>query len=72
MTSRRSSTAIQPCGPSLEATHPVVRALEHADALSDYRTMSPMTKTEVLDLLEENRDARGEANWKKMGTAQAG
>lgn len=26
-----------------------------------------MTKTEVLDLLKENRDARGEANWKEMG-----
>ena len=26
-----------------------------------------MTKIEVLDLLKENRDARGEANWKEMG-----
>jgi hypothetical protein len=25
-----------------------------------------MTKTEVLDLLEENRNARGEAHWKQM------
>jgi len=28
-----------------------------------------MTKTEVLALLKENRDARGEANWKAMGTS---
>ena len=26
-----------------------------------------MTKTGVLDLLKENRDARGEANWRKWG-----
>lgn len=31
-----------------------------------------MTKTEVLALLEENRDARGEANWKEMGDRTAG
>jgi len=31
-----------------------------------------MTKTEVLDLLEENRDARGEANWKAMGERTGG
>jgi hypothetical protein len=31
-----------------------------------------MTKIEVLDLLEENRDARGEANWRRWATAQAG
>jgi 3-methyladenine DNA glycosylase AlkD len=31
-----------------------------------------MTKTEVLDLLEQNRDARGEANWKKMGARTGG
>jgi 3-methyladenine DNA glycosylase AlkD len=31
-----------------------------------------MTKTEVLDLLEENRDARGEANWKEMGGRTGG
>ena len=31
-----------------------------------------MTKTEVLDLLKENRDARGEANWKKMGDLTGG
>jgi 3-methyladenine DNA glycosylase AlkD len=31
-----------------------------------------MTKTEVLDLLEENRDARGEANWKEMGDRTGG
>ena len=31
-----------------------------------------MTKTEVLDLLEENRDARGEANWKAMGHRTGG
>jgi 3-methyladenine DNA glycosylase AlkD len=31
-----------------------------------------MTKTEVLDLLEENRDARGEANWKAMGARTGG
>ncbi len=31
-----------------------------------------MTKTEVLDLLAENRDARGEANWKKMGDRTGG
>jgi hypothetical protein len=32
----------------------------------------PMTKTEVLALLEENRDARGEANWKGMGDRTGG
>lgn len=31
-----------------------------------------MTKTEVLDLLQENRDARGEANWKEMGDRTGG
>jgi 3-methyladenine DNA glycosylase AlkD len=31
-----------------------------------------MTKTEVLDLLKSNRDARGEANWKKMGDRTGG
>jgi 3-methyladenine DNA glycosylase AlkD len=31
-----------------------------------------MTKTEVLGLLEENRDARGEANWKAMGDRTGG
>lgn len=31
-----------------------------------------MTKTEVLDLLKENRDARGEANWKAMGDRAGG
>lgn len=31
-----------------------------------------MTKTEVLDLLEKNRDARGEANWKAMGHRTGG
>jgi 3-methyladenine DNA glycosylase AlkD len=31
-----------------------------------------MTKTEVLDLLQENRDARGEANWKKLGDRTGG
>jgi 3-methyladenine DNA glycosylase AlkD len=31
-----------------------------------------MTKAEVLDLLEENRDARGEANWKAMGARTGG
>jgi 3-methyladenine DNA glycosylase AlkD len=31
-----------------------------------------MTKTEVLALLEENRDARGEANWKAMGGRAGG
>jgi 3-methyladenine DNA glycosylase AlkD len=31
-----------------------------------------MTKTEVLELLEENRDARGEANWKEMGDRTGG
>src|SRR5688500_5889190 len=31
-----------------------------------------MTKTEVLDLLKENRDARGEANWKMMGARTSG
>jgi 3-methyladenine DNA glycosylase AlkD len=31
-----------------------------------------MTKTEVLDLLEENRNARGEANWKEMGDRTGG
>jgi 3-methyladenine DNA glycosylase AlkD len=31
-----------------------------------------MTKTEVLDLLEEHRDARGEANWKEMGDRTGG
>jgi 3-methyladenine DNA glycosylase AlkD len=31
-----------------------------------------MTKTEVLALLEENRDARGEANWKQMGDRTGG
>lgn len=31
-----------------------------------------MTKTEVLGLLKENRDARGEANWNKMGDRTGG
>jgi 3-methyladenine DNA glycosylase AlkD len=31
-----------------------------------------MTKTEVLDLLKQNRDARGEANWKAMGDRTGG
>jgi len=31
-----------------------------------------MTKTEVLALLEKNRDARGEAHWKKMGDRTGG
>ena len=31
-----------------------------------------MTKTEVLDLLKENRDARKEANWKEMGDRTGG
>ena len=31
-----------------------------------------MTKTEVLDLLKENRDARGEASWKEMGDRAGG
>jgi 3-methyladenine DNA glycosylase AlkD len=31
-----------------------------------------MTKAEVLDLLKENRDARGEANWKEMGDRTGG
>jgi 3-methyladenine DNA glycosylase AlkD len=31
-----------------------------------------MTKREVLALLQENRDARGEANWKKLGDRTGG
>ncbi|HEY5927720.1 MAG TPA: DNA alkylation repair protein [Kofleriaceae bacterium] len=31
-----------------------------------------MTKTEVIALLEQNRDARGEANWKKRGNGTGG
>ena len=31
-----------------------------------------MTKTDVLELLRENRDARGEANWKEMGDRTGG
>src|SRR5918993_2613123 len=31
-----------------------------------------MTKTEVLDLLKDHRDARGEANWKQMGDRTGG
>jgi 3-methyladenine DNA glycosylase AlkD len=31
-----------------------------------------MTKTEVIDMLKENRDARGEANWKEMGDRAGG
>ena len=31
-----------------------------------------MTKTEVLELLEENRDARGQANWQAMGDRTGG
>ena len=31
-----------------------------------------MTKTEVLDLLKENRDARGEANWKAQSDRAGG
>ena len=31
-----------------------------------------MTKAEVLDLLEEHRDGRGEANWRKMGDRTGG
>jgi 3-methyladenine DNA glycosylase AlkD len=31
-----------------------------------------MTKTDVIDLLEENRDVRGEANWKAMGNRTGG
>jgi hypothetical protein len=29
-------------------------------------------QTEVLDLLRENRDARGETNWKEMGDRTGG
>ena len=36
------------------------------------RQVRAMSKTEVLDLLEENRDARGEANWKAMGDRTGG
>jgi len=31
-----------------------------------------MTKTEVVDLLKENRDARGEANWQAVGDRTGG
>ena len=31
-----------------------------------------MTKTQVLDLLKENRDARGEANWQAVGDRTGG
>lgn len=31
-----------------------------------------MTKTEVIELLEQNRDPRGEANWNKRGVATCG
>jgi hypothetical protein len=31
-----------------------------------------MTKTEVLDVLKENRDARGESHWKEMGDRTGG
>jgi 3-methyladenine DNA glycosylase AlkD len=31
-----------------------------------------MTKAEVIELLKANRDARGEANWKKMGDRTGG
>ena len=31
-----------------------------------------MTKTAVLGLLKDNRDARGEANWKKLGDRTGG
>ena len=31
-----------------------------------------MTKIEVLDLLKENRDARGEANWQAVGDRTGG
>ena len=31
-----------------------------------------MTKAEVIELLKENRDARGEANWKKLGDGTGG
>jgi 3-methyladenine DNA glycosylase AlkD len=31
-----------------------------------------MTKAEVIELLKENRDARGEANWKKLGADTRG
>jgi 3-methyladenine DNA glycosylase AlkD len=31
-----------------------------------------MTKAEVIELLKENRDARGEANWKKLGADTGG
>jgi 3-methyladenine DNA glycosylase AlkD len=31
-----------------------------------------MTKTEVIELLEENRNPRGEANWQKMGGRTGG
>jgi 3-methyladenine DNA glycosylase AlkD len=31
-----------------------------------------MTKSDVLDLLEKNRDARGEAHWTKMGDRTGG
>jgi hypothetical protein len=31
-----------------------------------------MTKTEVLELLKENRDVRGEANWKEMENRTGG
>ncbi|MEX2244745.1 MAG: DNA alkylation repair protein [Trueperaceae bacterium] len=31
-----------------------------------------MTKTEVIEILKESRDARGEAHWKKMGDGTGG
>ena len=31
-----------------------------------------MTKAEVIEVLRENRDARGEANWKKLGDRAGG
>ena len=31
-----------------------------------------MTKTEVLDMLKKNRDARGKSNWKEMGDRTGG
>ena len=49
----------------------VLRHVATSDEISGQYTR-PMTKTEVLDLLEENRDARGEANWKEMGDRTGG
>ena len=64
------SGAIQGLGPRSPVRHAAHRPRPFARCrVSD--SNSP-DKTEVLDLLKENRDARGEANWKELGDRTGG